>query len=52
MIKVLSNKIKNCDRTLDSLLLKRKNKIQIDSVFVTKIVKDVKRNGDKAIFEI
>jgi histidinol dehydrogenase len=51
MIKVLSNKIKNFDRTLDSLLLKRKNKIQIDSVLVTKIVKDVKRNGDKAILK-
>ena len=51
MIKVLSNKIKNFDRTLDSLLLKRKNKIQIDSVSVTKIVKDVKRNGDKAILK-
>jgi histidinol dehydrogenase len=51
MIKVLSNKIKNFDRILDNLLLKRKNKIQLNSVSVTKIIKDVKRNGDKAILK-
>jgi histidinol dehydrogenase len=49
MIKILDSKLKNFDKILDRLLFKRKNKIQLDSVSVTKIIKDVKKNGDKAI---
>ena len=48
-MKVLNSKSKNLDKLLDNLLLQRKNKIQSDSVSVTKIIKDVKKNGDKAL---
>jgi len=51
MIKILDSKIKNFDTILNKLLSKRKDKMQIKSVSVTKIVKDVKRNGDKAILK-
>ena len=51
MIKILDSKIKNFDTTLDKLLAKRKAKVQLSSVSVTKIIKDVKRNGDKAILK-
>ena len=37
--------------TLDKCLSKRKNKVQLNSVSVTKIIKDVKKNGDKAILK-
>ena len=49
MIKILDSKIKNFDTVLDKLLSKRKNKIQLSLASVTKIIKDVKKNGDKAI---
>ena len=49
MIKILDSKIKNFDATLDKLLSKRKSKVQLNSVSVTKIIRDVKKNGDKAI---
>ena len=49
MIKILDSKNKNFDKTLDTLLSKRKNKVQLNSVSVIKIIKDVKKNGDKAI---
>ncbi len=49
MIKILDNKIKNFDTLLDKLLSKRKNKVQLNLVSVSKIIKDVKKNGDKAI---
>ena len=51
MIKTLDSKSKNFDITLDKLLSKRKNKIQLNSVSVTKIIKDVRKNGDKAIIK-
>ncbi len=51
MIKTLNSKSKNFDLTLDKLLLERKNKIQLSSISVTKIIKDVKKNGDKAILK-
>ena len=50
MIKILDSKNKNFDKTLDALLSKRKNKVQLNSISVIKIIKDVKKNGDKAIF--
>ena len=37
--------------TLDAFLLKRKKKLQSSSVSVTKIINDVKRNGDKALLK-
>ena len=51
MIKIIDNKTKNFDTILDKLLSKRKNKVQLKSASVIKIVKDVKRNGDKAILK-
>ena len=51
MIKILDSKNKNFDKTLDALLSKRKNKVQLNSVSVIKIIKDVKKNGDKAILK-
>ena len=51
MIKILYGKTKNFDSALEKLLTKRKNKIQLNSVSVTKIIKDVKKNGDKAIIK-
>jgi histidinol dehydrogenase len=38
-------------KILDNLLLKRKKKIQSNSVSVTNIIKDVKKNGDKALLK-
>jgi len=51
MIKILDSKVKNFDTTLDKLLSKRKSKVQLSSVSVSKIINDVKRNGDKAVLK-
>ena len=51
MIKILDSKIKNFDATLDKLLSKRRNKVQLNPVSVSKIIKDVKKNGDKALLK-
>jgi len=51
MNKIIESKIKNFDTALDRLLTKQKNKVQFHSVLVTKIIKDVKKNGDKAILK-
>jgi len=51
MIKVLDGQKKTFDQILDKLLLQRKNKIQLNSASVIKIIKDVKKNGDKAILK-
>ena len=48
-MKILYFKNKNFDKSLENLLLKRKKKIQSNSVSVTNIIKDVKKNGDKAL---
>ncbi len=50
-MKVLNNTKKNFQREIDKFLLIRKNKIKIDSKIVLKIIKDVKKNGDKAILK-
>ena len=51
MIKILDSKIKNFNTALDKMLSKRKSKIQLNSVSVTKIIQDVKKNGDKAVLK-
>ena len=51
MIKILDSKKKNFDVTLDRLLSQRRSKIQLKSNSVTKIIKDVKKNGDAAILK-
>ena len=50
-MKILNSKSKNFDKSLENLLLQRKKKIQSDSVSVTNIIKDVKKNGDKALLK-
>ena len=50
-MKILSNSNKNFDKELDDFLSKRKKKLQSENVSVTKIIKDVKRNGDKALLK-
>ena len=50
-MKVLNSNSKNFYKSLDTLLLRRKNKIQSNLISVTKIIKDVKKNGDKAILK-
>ena len=48
-MRILSSKLRNFSKTLETLLLKRKAKVQINSVSVTKIINDVKKNGDGAL---
>ena len=48
-MKALISKSKNFYKILDSLLSKRRKKIISDKVSVTKIINDVKNNGDKAL---
>ena len=50
-MKILNSNNKNFDKNLDSLLLQRKKKIQSNSVSVTSIIIDVKKNGDKALLK-
>jgi len=47
----ISSKNKNFDKILDNLLLQRRNKVKSESVSVTKIIKDIKKNGDKALLK-
>ena len=51
MIKILDSTKNNFNFLLDQLLLKRKNKIFFNSGGAIKIIKDVKKNGDKAILK-
>ena len=51
MIKILDSTKNNFNYLLDHLLLKRKNKMIYSSKGVAKIIKDVKKNGDKAILK-
>ncbi len=50
-MKVLISKNRNFDKTLDGLLYKRRKKIISDKVSVSKIINDVKNNGDKALIK-
>ncbi len=50
-MKILNSKSKNFDKLLGNLLLQRKKKIESNSVSVTNIIKDVKKNGDKALLK-
>ena len=42
---------KNFINALDKELLKRRNKVQSNSISVSNIIKDVRKNGDKALFK-
>jgi histidinol dehydrogenase len=50
-MKVLNSNSKSFDKNLNSLLIQRKKKVQSNSVSVTSIIKDVKKNGDKAVLK-
>ena len=50
-MKILNSNNKNFDKSLDIILLKRKNKIKSNSVSVTNIIKDVRKNGDKSLLK-
>jgi len=50
-MKILYSNNKNFDKILDSLLLQRKKKVESSTVSVTSIIKDVRRNGDKALLK-
>ena len=43
-MKILNRKSKNFDKLLENLLLQRKKKIQLESISVTNIINDVKKN--------
>ncbi len=51
MIKILSSKKKGFDKNLTRLLELRRKKVQSNSVSVTNIIKEVKKNGDKALLK-
>jgi len=51
MIKILNSKKKNFNSSLNQLILNRKNKIKFNSNLVTKIINDIKKNGDKALLK-
>ena len=50
-MKVLNSNSRNFDKSLDILILKRKGKIQSNSISVINIIKDVKKNGDKSLIK-
>jgi len=50
-MKILNSGTKNFSRNLDILLHKRRLKVQSNSISVTKIIKDVKKNGDKSLIK-
>ena len=50
-MKILNSKLRNFNKKLDNLLLRRKTKVQTSSVSVIKIINDVKKNGDKALLK-
>ena len=50
-MKVISAKNKNFDQLLNNLLSKRKNKFRSDYTSVTNVIKDVRKNGDKALLK-
>jgi histidinol dehydrogenase len=50
-MKELNSESKTFDKVLEKLLLLRKNKVQSNSVSVSGIIKDVKKNGDKAVLK-
>ena len=50
-MKILNSNSRNFNKALENLLNLRKNKVRSNLVTVTNIIKDVKKNGDKAILK-
>jgi len=48
-MKELDSNNKKFDRVLENLILKRRNEVKSSSVSVSKIINDIKKNGDKAL---
>ncbi len=51
MFKILSSKNRNFIYELNKSISNRKKKVQLSSISVTNIIKDVKKNGDKALLK-
>ena len=50
-MKILNSNSKNFNKILDSLLSQRKRKVQSNSISVSSIINEVKKNGDKALLK-
>ena len=50
-MKILNSTNKNFNNSLSKLLLQRRKKVQSSSISVTRIVRDVKKKGDKALLK-
>ena len=50
-MKILNSTNKKFNNSLNKLLLQRKKKVQSSSISVTSIIRDVKKNGDKALLK-
>ena len=50
-MKELNSESKTFDKVLEKILLLRKNKVQSNPVSISGIIKDVKKNGDKAVLK-
>ena len=48
-MKILNCNNKNFNKNFNNLLLRRKRKVQFNSVSISSIIKDVRKNGDKAL---
>ena len=51
-MKLLLYSEKRFNKDLNNLLIRRKKKVDSNSVSVSSIVKDVQKNGDKAVLKI
>ena len=50
-MKILNSTNKKFNNSLNKLLLLRKKKVQSSCISVTRIVREVKKNGDKALWK-
>ena len=50
-MRILNYKNRNFEKVLENLLLQRKKRVQSSSVSVSGIIKDVRKNGDKALLK-
>ena len=50
-MKILNYNNKNFDKILENLLYQRRKKVNTNSISVSKIIKDVKKNGNKALIK-
>ena len=50
-MKILKANSRMFDHNLNQILLKRKKKVQLNSISVTNIISDIRKNGDKALLK-